>query len=131
MSDDAGSICISVLAGEEGASSTPQPGGWPLPRLSPVCAQESVTALKEGTRQAPSDAEVKAAARAGGVRGKFHWVDSFFEYLADSFRPILGVLLGAPLIIAFAAVLDALACFSADFCSASVGRLTFWKVNLA
>ncbi len=54
-----------------------------------------------------SDAEVKAAERAK-ARGKFAWLDSFFEYLSDSFRPLLGVLLGASLIIAFAAVLDAL-----------------------
>ncbi|MGV8966380.1 MAG: glucose PTS transporter subunit IIA [Cellulomonas sp.] len=53
-----------------------------------------------------SDADVKAAAR-GKARGKAAWVDSFFEYLSDSFRPLLGVLLGASLIIAFAAVLDA------------------------
>ncbi|WP_115727158.1 glucose PTS transporter subunit IIA [Actinomyces culturomici] len=54
-----------------------------------------------------TDAEVKAAARSK-ARGKVAWLDSFFEYLSDSFRPILGVLLGASLIIAFAAVLDAL-----------------------
>ncbi|WP_099331711.1 glucose PTS transporter subunit IIA [Actinomyces minihominis] len=51
--------------------------------------------------------EIKAEARAKGPRGKNVWMDSFFEYLADSFRPILGVLLGASLIIAFAAVMDA------------------------
>ncbi|MDO5746681.1 MAG: PTS transporter subunit EIIC [Actinomycetaceae bacterium] len=51
--------------------------------------------------------EVKAAIRAKS-RGKNAWVDAFFEYLSDSFRPLLGVLLGASLIIAFAAVLDAL-----------------------
>ncbi len=55
----------------------------------------------------PSDADVKAAARAK-VRGKVAWVDAFFEYLSDSFRPLLGVLLGGSLIIAIAAVLDAL-----------------------
>lgn len=54
-----------------------------------------------------SDADVKAAARSK-ARGKVAWLDTFFEYLSDSFRPILGVLLGASLIIAFAAVLDAL-----------------------
>ena len=54
-----------------------------------------------------SDAEVKAAERAK-ARGKYAWLDSFFEYLSNSFRPLLGVLLGASLIIAFAAVLDAL-----------------------
>jgi beta-glucoside PTS system EIICBA component len=54
-----------------------------------------------------SDADVKARERAK-ARGKFAWLDAFFEYLSDSFRPLLGVLLGASLIIAFAAVLDAL-----------------------
>ena len=53
-----------------------------------------------------SDADVKAAARAK-ARGKNAWLDSFFEYLGNSFRPLLGVLLGASLVIAFAAVLDA------------------------
>ncbi|MEL4504222.1 glucose PTS transporter subunit IIA [Luteococcus sp. H138] len=52
--------------------------------------------------------DIKAEARAGGVRGKHAWVDAFFEFLSDSFRPILGVLLGASLIIAITAVLDAL-----------------------
>jgi PTS system beta-glucosides-specific IIC component len=55
----------------------------------------------------PSDADVKAAARSK-ARGKVAWLDAFFEYLSDSFRPLLGVLLGASLIIAFAAALDAL-----------------------
>lgn len=54
-----------------------------------------------------SDADVKAAARSK-ARGKVAWLDNFFEYLSDSFRPILGILLGASLIIAFAAVMDAL-----------------------
>ena len=54
----------------------------------------------------PSDADVKAAARAK-ARGKIAWLDGFFEYLSNSFRPLLGVLLGASLIIAFAAVMDA------------------------
>lgn len=47
-----------------------------------------------------TDAEVKAAAREAGVRGKHPWLNAFFEYLSDSFRPIIGVLLGASLIIA-------------------------------
>ncbi|HYO20664.1 MAG TPA: glucose PTS transporter subunit IIA [Dermatophilaceae bacterium] len=53
-----------------------------------------------------SDADVKSAARSK-ARGKSRYVDSFFEYLSDSFRPMLGVLLGASLIIAFTAMLDA------------------------
>ena len=56
----------------------------------------------------PSDADLKAAARAGGVRGKFAWVDSFFEFLSDSFRPILGALLGASLFITFMALMSTL-----------------------
>ena len=46
-----------------------------------------------------SNDDVKAAQRAK-VKGKSKFVDSFFEFLSDSFRPIIGVLLGASLIIA-------------------------------
>lgn len=53
-----------------------------------------------------SDADVKAANRAK-AQGKMPWLDTAFEYLSDSFRPILGVLLGASLIIAFTAVMEA------------------------
>ena len=60
-----------------------------------------------GVGKGVSDADVKARERAK-ARGKVAWLDAFFEYLSDSFRPLLGVLLGASLIIAFAAVLDAL-----------------------
>ncbi|MEE1296864.1 MAG: glucose PTS transporter subunit IIA [Bifidobacterium sp.] len=47
-----------------------------------------------------SNDELKAQEREKGIRGKSKWLDSFFEFLSDSFRPILGVLLGASLIIA-------------------------------
>ena len=50
-----------------------------------------------------TDADVKAAARAK-ARGKNALVDAFFEYLSDSFRPLLPVLLGASLIIAGEAI---------------------------
>ncbi|MGY5765186.1 glucose PTS transporter subunit IIA [Brachybacterium sp. DNPG3] len=60
-----------------------------------------------GAPRKQTDAEVKAAIRAKS-KGKFAWVDAFFEYLSDSFRPLMGVLLGASLIIAIASVLDAL-----------------------
>ena len=66
----------------------------------------NLPAMKSVSSGTLSDADVKAAERAK-ARGKFAWLDSFFEYLSDSFRPLLGVLLGASLIIAFAAVLDA------------------------
>ena len=57
----------------------------------------------------PSDPEaIKAAARAGGPRGRFAWLDSFFEFLSDSFRPILGALLGASLFITFMALMSTL-----------------------
>ncbi|OFT65914.1 glucose PTS transporter subunit IIA [Corynebacterium sp. HMSC05D03] len=59
-----------------------------------------------GSSAGRSNDDVKAAARAKS-KGKLPWMDTFFEYLSDSFRPILGVLLGASLIIAFASVLDA------------------------
>lgn len=59
-----------------------------------------------GKPRPQSDAEVKAAIRAKS-RGRFAWLDNFFEYLSDSFRPLMGVLLGASLIIAIASVLDA------------------------
>ena len=60
-----------------------------------------------GGATAASNDDVKAAARAK-ARGKNALVDAFFEYLSDSFRPLLPVLLGASLILAFLAVLDSL-----------------------
>lgn len=54
--------------------------------------------------EAPSDAELKAAQRARGPRGKLAWLDTLFEFLSDSFRPILGALLGASLFITFMAL---------------------------
>ena len=53
-----------------------------------------------------TDADVKAAARAK-ARGKNALIDAFFEYLSDSFRPLLPVLLGASLIIAGEAIFEA------------------------
>ena len=65
----------------------------------------NLPSMKSGA--AVSNDDVKAAARAK-ARGKNAIVDAFFEYLSDSFRPLLPVLLGASLILAFLAVLDAL-----------------------
>ncbi len=57
----------------------------------------------------PTDAAaIKAAARAKGPRGKSAWLDSLFEYLSDSFRPILGALLGASLFITFMSLMSTL-----------------------
>lgn len=76
---------------------------------------EKIMALPEmknlgegGGAKRQSDADVKAAARAGGVRGKFSWVDNFFEFLSDSFRPIIGALLGASIFITFMALMGTL-----------------------
>ena len=66
-----------------------------------------------GSSSGESDADVKAAARAK-ARGKNALVDAFFEYLSDSFRPLLPVLLGASLIIAGLAVLDSLGVINAS-----------------
>ena len=65
----------------------------------------NLPSMKSGA--AVSNDDVKAATRAK-ARGKNAIVDAFFEYLSDSFRPLLPVLLGASLILAFLAVLDAL-----------------------
>ena len=65
----------------------------------------NLPSMKSGA--AASNDDVEAAARAK-ARGKNAIVDAFFEYLSDSFRPLLPVLLGASLILAFLAVLDSL-----------------------
>lgn len=66
-----------------------------------------INALPEMSGSGQTDADVKAAARAK-ARGKSALVDSFFEFLSDSFRPILGALLGASLIITFMALMGSL-----------------------
>ena len=72
----------------------------------------ALTALPEmqnrnegGKKDSRSNADVKAEARAKS-KGRFPWLDTFFEYLSDSFRPIIGILLGASLVIAFIAVME-------------------------
>ncbi|MEV8266958.1 glucose PTS transporter subunit IIA [Microbacterium sp. NPDC076911] len=63
---------------------------------------------------APSDgggddiASIKERERSKGVRGKVAWIDSFFEFLSDSFRPVLGALLGASFFITFMALMATL-----------------------
>lgn len=52
--------------------------------------------------------EVKARERAKGPRGRFAWLDSLFEFLSDSFRPIIGALLGASLFITFMSLMSTL-----------------------
>ncbi|MDR7183391.1 PTS system beta-glucosides-specific IIC component [Microbacterium trichothecenolyticum] len=75
--------------------------------------------MKDGGRGAASDPDdldsIKARERAKGVRGKVAWIDSFFEFLSDSFRPLLGALLGASFFITFMALL------------ATVGAIPDWN----
>ena len=74
-----------------------------------------------------SNADVKAEARSK-ARGKVAWLDSFFEYLADSFRPILGVLLGASIIIALVNLLISLNVIPNDEASAGWAFVkAIWK----
>ncbi|MFH8248817.1 glucose PTS transporter subunit IIA [Microbacterium sp. B2969] len=51
---------------------------------------------------------IKARERAKGVRGQVAWIDGLFEFLSDSFRPILGALLGASFFITFMALMATL-----------------------
>lgn len=69
-------------------------------------AMQNLPEMRSTESAVRSNDDVKAEQRAK-AQGKLPWMDAFFEYLSDSFRPILGVLLGASLIIAFAAVMDA------------------------
>jgi len=68
---------------------------------------QALPGMGGGAAAADADA-IKAAARAKGPRGKFAWLDSFFEFLSDSFRPLLGALLGASLFITFMALMSTL-----------------------
>ncbi|WP_297004977.1 glucose PTS transporter subunit IIA [uncultured Corynebacterium sp.] len=42
----------------------------------------------------------------GGVRGKYEWINYGFEFLSDTFRPVLWALLGASLIITMLVLAD-------------------------
>ncbi|MFE4835895.1 glucose PTS transporter subunit IIA [Arthrobacter sp. NPDC056691] len=52
--------------------------------------------------------ELKAELQDRGPRGKFAWLNWFFEFLADSFRPVLGAMLGASIFITVMALLATL-----------------------
>jgi PTS system beta-glucosides-specific IIC component len=64
--------------------------------------------MKGGGPAAESIDDVKKREREKGVRGKVAWIDSLFEFLSDSFRPILGALLGASFFITFMALMATL-----------------------
>ena len=90
----------------------------------PKCERGAASASAKARRATP---DVKAEARSK-ARGKVAWLDSFFEYLADSFRPILGVLLGASIIIALVNLLISLNVIPNDEASAGwVFVKAIWK----
>lgn len=76
-----------------------------LPQMANVGTVDSGEVNNDGSKKL-SNAEVKAQERSK-VKGKHAWVDNFFEFLSDTFRPIINVLLGASLIIAILNVLIA------------------------
>lgn len=51
---------------------------------------------------------LKADLQERGPRGRYAWLNWFFEFLADSFRPVLGAMLGASFFITFMALLATL-----------------------
>ncbi|WP_284864713.1 glucose PTS transporter subunit IIA [Corynebacterium rhinophilum] len=55
----------------------------------------------------PADEESSSSKKNyDGVRGKYDWIDYCFEFLSDTFRPILWALLGASLIITLLVLAD-------------------------
>ena len=63
--------------------------------------------IKEpGVRQEGGAKAASTSKDYGGVRGKYSWVDYAFEFLSDTFRPILWALLGASLIITLLVLAD-------------------------
>ena len=55
----------------------------------------------------PPDEEASSSKKNyDGVRGKYDWIDYCFEFLSDTFRPILWALLGASLIITLLVLAD-------------------------
>ncbi|WP_198412991.1 glucose PTS transporter subunit IIA [Cryobacterium sp. HLT2-28] len=73
-----------------------------------IMALPALKKMHSGDSHSGDAADIKAAERAKGPRGKFAGLDTFFEILSDSFRPILGALLGASLFITFMALMATL-----------------------
>ncbi|WP_314687780.1 glucose PTS transporter subunit IIA [uncultured Bifidobacterium sp.] len=99
-----------------------------LPEMKDLAAGSSSSDDDGSAGSGPrSNAEVKAEAHAKG-RGRVGWLDSFFEYLSDSFRPILGVLLGASLIIALVNLLISVKVVTGDEANTSLMFIkAMWK----
>ena len=95
-----------------------------------ISALPAMKGLSSGSGN-QSDADVKAEHRSKGPRGKFSWLDNLFEYLSDSFRPIMGALLGASLFITFMALMGSLGVIG-NWADSRVTLPPSWQfVNLA
>jgi len=71
--------------------------------------QKEFPRLRGGEENTTDSAGVlKAELQSRGPRGKYAWINWFFEFLADSFRPVLGAMLGASIFITFMALLATL-----------------------
>lgn len=79
-------------------------GGGVQTVYNEIMALPSMAAGAASDGDGDSDADIKARERAKGPRGTNAWLDTLFEFLSDSFRPILGALLGASLFITFMAL---------------------------
>ncbi|MDO4610123.1 glucose PTS transporter subunit IIA [Corynebacterium sp.] len=72
---------------------------------------QALMALPEMRAREEGGAPVRSAGAGekkeyGGIRGRIGWVDYCFEFLSDTFRPILWALLGASLIITLLVLAD-------------------------
>ncbi|OZG63147.1 PTS mannose transporter subunit IIABC [Bifidobacterium lemurum] len=96
-----------------------------LPDMRGVRAHDAADAIADATHAARRG---KTEAGVGGsspesksaTRVNIAWLDAFFDYLADSFRPILGVLLAASIIIATVNLLISLGLVADDEASAGL-----------
>lgn len=67
---------------------------------------QSINALPGMGAKKSEEKSASSKKEYGGVRGKYSWVDYCFEFLSDTFRPVLWALLGASLIITILVLLD-------------------------
>lgn len=82
-----------------------EPGGEHL-RDKSESSRASAQRAIPGVAGTPADADAGSEKKYGGIRAKFNGVDYAFEFLSDTFRPVLWALLGASLIITLLVLLD-------------------------
>lgn len=91
-----------------------------LPDMRGVRAHDAADAIADATRAARRAKASDSPHPSARPHASIAWLDSFFEYLADSFRPILGVLLAASIIIAIVNLLISLGLVSGDEATAGL-----------